>query len=219
MELLEGPHGNPSSTHQFGRKAKIVVEEARKYVAKALNCTGNEIVFTSGGTEADNSAIMCAVRDLGVKRIITSAIEHHAVLHTAQAMARNFNVKVEFVDLKENGVVDLHHLERMLAEDIPTLVSLMHGNNEIGNLLDLKAVGKLCRNYKAYFHTDTVQTVGHYPIDLQEMQIDFLAASAHKFYGPKGAGFLYINHRIKVGPFMEGGSQERNRRGGTENIL
>ncbi len=219
MELLDGPHGNPSSTHQFGRKAKIVVEEARKYVAKALNCTGNEIVFTSGGTEADNAAIVCAVRDLGVKRIITSAIEHHAVLHTSAAMAKNFNVRVEFVDLNENGEVDLNHLERMLAEDVPTLVSLMHANNELGNILDLKAVGRLCRSNNAYFHTDTVQTVGHYPIDLQAMEVDFLAASAHKFYGPKGAGLFYINHRIKVGPFMEGGSQERNRRGGTENIL
>ncbi len=219
MELLEGPHGNPSSTHQFGRKSKIVVEEARKYMAKALNCTGNEIVFTSGGTEADNAAITCAVRDLGVKRIITSAIEHHAVLHSSSAMARNFNVRVEFVGLKENGEIDLSHLERMLAEDVPTLVSLMHGNNELGNLLDLKAVGRLCRNNNAYFHTDTVQTVGHYPIDLQELEVDFLAASAHKFYGPKGVGVLYINHRVKVGPFMEGGSQERGRRAGTENIL
>lgn len=219
MDLLEGPHGNPSSTHQFGRKAKIVVEEARKYVASALNCTGNEIVFTSGGTEADNSAILCAVRDLGVKRIITSPIEHHAVLHTTEAMAKNYHVRLEFVDLLEDGSVDLEHLERMLKEEVPTLVTLMHGNNEIGNLLDLKVVGGLCRSHNAYFHTDTVQTVGHYPINLQELEVDFLVASSHKFYGPKGVGFLYINHRIKVWPFIEGGAQERNRRGGTENIL
>ncbi len=219
MELLDGPHGNPSSTHQYGRKAKIVVEEARKYVAKALNCTGNEIVFTSGGTEADNSAILCAVRDLGVKRIITSPIEHHAVSHTVEAMVKNYHVRLEYVDLLENGAIDLNHLEEMLAEDVSTLVTLMHGNNEVGNLLDLKAVGRLCRSNNAYFHTDTVQTIGHYPIDLQELEVDFLAASAHKFYGPKGVGLLYINHRIKVWPFMEGGSQERGRRGGTENIL
>ncbi len=219
MELLEGPHGNPSSTHQFGRKSKIVLEEARKYVARALNCTGNEVVFTSGGTEADNMALLCSVRDLGVKRIITSPIEHHAVLHTAEALAKNYQIRLEFVDLSENGVVNLNHLEELLAEDVPTLVSLMHGNNEVGNLLDLKSVGSMCRAHNAYFHTDTVQTIGHYELDLKELDIDFLAASAHKFYGPKGTGFLYINHRIKVWPFVEGGAQERNMRGGTENIL
>lgn len=219
MELLEGPHGNASSTHQFGRKSKIVIEEARKYIAKALNCTGNEIVFTSGGTEADNAALLCSVRDLGVKRIITSPIEHHAVLHTAEAMAKHYHVRLEFVDLKENGEVDLNSLSELLEEDVPTLVSLMHGNNEIGNLLDLKAVGDLCHSRNAYFHTDTVQTIGHYEIDLSELNIDFLAASSHKFYGPKGVGFMYINHRLKVWPLIEGGAQERNRRGGTENIL
>ena len=219
MELLDGPHGNASSTHQFGRKSKIVVEEARKFVAKSLNCTGNEIVFTSGGTEADNTALHCAVRDLGVKRIVTSPVEHHAVLHTAEALAKNYHIRLEFVDLKESGEVDLDHLEELLKEDVPTLVSLMHGNNEVGNLLDLKTVGSLCRKHNAYFHTDTVQTIGHYELDLKELDIDFLAASAHKFYGPKGTGFLYINHRIKIWPFVEGGAQERNMRGGTENIL
>lgn len=219
MELLEGPHGNPSSTHQFGRKAKAVLEEARKYVSQALNCTGGEIVFTSGGTEADNMALLCSVRDLGVKRIITSKIEHHAVLHTAEAISKSHGIKVDYVNLDENGAVDLNHLANLLSNTIPTLVSLMHANNEVGNILDLRAVGELCKNHNAYFHTDTVQTVGHYPIDLRELNIDFLAASAHKFYGPKGVGFLYVNHKNKISPLVEGGSQERNLRGGTENII
>ena len=219
IDIMEGPFGNPSSTHQFGRKSRIVVEEARKYISKALHCTGNEIVFTSGGTEADNTALTVSIRDLGVKRIITSPIEHHAVLHTAEALCKKYNVKLELVELGEKGVVDLHHLESLLKEGIPTLVSLMHGNNEVGNILDLKAVGTLCHKYDAYFHTDTVQTIGHYDFNLQEIPVDFLAASAHKFYGPKGVGFLYLNHRIKVGPFINGGAQERNMRGGTENIM
>lgn len=219
IDIMEGPFGNPSSTHQFGRKSRIVVEEARKYISKTLHCTGNEIVFTSGGTEADNTALTVAIRDLGVKRIITSPIEHHAVLHTAEALCKKYNVKLELVGLGEKGVVDLDHLESLLKEGVPSLVSLMHGNNEVGNLLDLKAVGTLCHKYDAYFHTDTVQTIGHYDFNLQEIPVDFLAASAHKFYGPKGVGFLYLNHRIKVGPFINGGAQERNMRGGTENIM
>lgn len=219
LEVMNGPFGNPSSTHQFGRHAKGVVEEARKYIAKTLGCTGNEIVFTSGGTEADNAAINLAVRDCGVKRIITSAIEHHAVLHTAQAVAKDYNVELQYVKLLDNGEVDFEHLEDLLKEDKPTLVTLMHGNNEVGNLLDLNATGTLCRKYGAYFHSDTVQTMAHKPIDLSELPVDFLAASAHKFYGPKGVGFMYINHRVKCHSFINGGSQERNMRGGTENVL
>ncbi|WP_417602797.1 cysteine desulfurase family protein [Owenweeksia hongkongensis] len=219
LEVMNGPFGNPSSTHQFGRKAKSVVEEARKYISKTLGCTGNEIVFTSGGTEADNAALTLAVRDCGVKRIITSKMEHHAVLHTAEAMAKNFGVELVFVNLLDKGVVDLNHLEELLKEGTPTLVSLMHGNNEVGNLLDLKTVGTMCRAHNAYFHTDTVQTMAHCDLDLSELPIDFLAASAHKFYGPKGVGFMYVNHRVKCHSFISGGSQERNMRGGTENVL
>lgn len=219
MEVMNGPFGNPSSTHQFGRKAKGVVEEARKYIAKTLGCTGNEIVFTSGGTEADNAALTLAVRDCGVKRIITSPMEHHAVLHTAEAMAKNYGVELTFVKLGENGVIDLENLESLLKEDKPTLVSLMHGNNEVGNLLDLMAVGKICRANNALFHTDTVQTMAHCDLNLAELPIDFLAASAHKFYGPKGVGFMYVNHRVKCHSFISGGAQERNMRGGTENVL
>lgn len=219
MEVMNGPFGNPSSTHQFGRKAKGVVEEARKYIAKTLGCTGNEIVFTSGGTEADNAALTLAVRDCGVKRIITSPLEHHAVLHTAEALAKNYGVELTFVKLGENGVIDLENLESLLKEDKPTLVSLMHGNNEVGNLLDLMAVGKMCRANNALFHTDTVQTMAHCDLNLAELPIDFLAASAHKFYGPKGVGFMYVNHRVKCHSFISGGAQERNMRGGTENVL
>lgn len=219
LEVMNGPFGNPSSTHQFGRKAKSVIEEARKYIAKTLGCTGNEIVFTSGGTEADNAALTLAVRDCGVKRIITSPMEHHAVLHTAEAMAKNYGVELVFVNLLDKGVIDLNHLEELLKEDKPTLVSLMHGNNEVGNLLDLVAVGNLCRANNALFHTDTVQTMAHCELNLAELAIDFLAASAHKFYGPKGVGFMYINHRVKCHSFISGGAQERNMRGGTENVL
>ena len=219
LEVMNGPFGNPSSTHQFGRKAKGIVEEARKYIAKTLGCTGNEIVFTSGGTEADNAALTLAVRDCGVKRIITSPMEHHAVLHTAEALAENYGVELTFVNLLEDGVVDLQNLEELLKEDKPTLVTLMHGNNEVGNLLDLMAVGNLCRANNALFHTDTVQTMAHCELNLAELPIDFLAASAHKFYGPKGVGFMYVNHRVKCHSFISGGAQERNMRGGTENVL
>jgi cysteine desulfurase len=219
VEVMEGPFGNPSSTHSFGRKSRIVVEQARKYIAKALGCTGAEIIFTSGGTEADNAALLLSVRDLGVKRIITSRIEHHAVLHTAESLARNYNVQLDFVALDEQGGVRLDDLERLLKEEQPTLVSLMHGNNEIGNLLDLVETGNLCHQYGAYFHSDTVQTIGHFPIDLSTLPIDFVSASAHKFYGPKGVGFLYANSRVKIASFITGGAQERNMRGGTENII
>lgn len=218
-EVINGPFGNPSSTHSFGRKSRIVVEQARKYIAKALNCSPGELIFTSGGTEADNAALLLAVRDLGVTRIITSEIEHHAVLHAAQSLQRHYNVQVQFVQLKNRGEVDLNHLEQLLAKNEPTLVSLMHGNNEIGNLLDLHQVGTLCKQYGAYFHSDTVQTVGHFPIDLASTPVDFITASAHKFYGPKGVGFLYAKSQVKIGSFITGGAQERNLRGGTENII
>ncbi len=219
ISMLEGPFANPSSTHQYGRKSRAVVEEARKFIAKSLHCSTGEIIFTSGGTEADNMALVLPVRDLGVKRIITSPVEHHAVLHTAEALHRNYGTNLQFVRLFENGAVDLNHFEELLQSEEPTLVSLMHGNNEVGNLLDLKATGKLCRKYEAYFHSDTVQTVGHFEIDLAETPIDFITASAHKFYGPKGVGFLFMRSSVKVSAFISGGAQERNMRGGTENIL
>lgn len=211
--------GNPSSTHAFGRKTKNTIEISRKKVADYLNAESSEIIFTSGGTEADNMALRCAVMDLGVKRIITTTIEHHAVGHTAEHLRDHFNVKVDFVDVKENGHVDMNHLEELLAQqDLKSIVSLMHGNNEIGNLTSLELVGDLCKKYSAYFHSDTVQTMGHYRFDMKKLNIDFITCAAHKFHGPKGIGFLYVNKNTPAKFMISGGSQERGHRGGTENI-
>ena len=210
--------GNPSSTHAHGRVVRTHIEEARKKVALLLNCTPGEIFFTSGGTEADNMAIRKSVEDKGVKSIITSPIEHHAVLHTIEELEKQGKIKMHWVKLLPNGHIDLSHLEQLLQEQPNVLVSLMHANNEIGNLLDIDKVGALCQHYNALFHCDTVQTIGHYPFDLQKTHVDFLACAAHKFNGPKGVGFIYINHKNKIHPFITGGAQERNMRGGTENV-
>lgn len=219
-ESMKSNFGNPSSTHAFGRKAKAAVETARKSIASLLNVSSANIVFTSGGTEADNMAISCAVRDLGVTRIISSKIEHHAVLNCVEFLDAENKVDLKFVNLDENGSVDLSHLESLLAvnSSAKTLVSLMHINNEIGNILDLKAVGELCQMYKAYFHSDTVQSVGHYEMNLADLPVDFLAVSAHKFHGPKGVGFLYVKSRNLLKPLIHGGSQERELRAGTESV-
>lgn len=207
-------YGNPSSVHGFGRKARAEIEKARRTAASHLKASPSEIFFTSGGTEADNMAILCSIRDLGVTRIITSKIEHHAVLHTVETSG----VTVNYVNLTDNGHIDMEHLETLLKIEEKTLVSLMHANNEIGNLIDLKLLSALCRKYGAYFHSDTVQTMCHYQFDLKALDIDFLTASAHKFHGPKGIGFLYINSNVRIKPMIHGGAQERNMRGGTENI-
>lgn len=217
--LLKEEFGNPSSTHFFGRQAKAVIETSRRTVAKLIHAKPSEIVFTSGGTEADNMALNCAVLDLGVERIITSSIEHHAVIHTAEHIASLRSIELELVQFDELGHVDLIHLRQLLGKSPKkTIVSLMHGNNEIGNLLPLDKVSALCREFGAYFHSDTVQTMGHYAFNLQELDIDFLTCAAHKFHGPKGVGFLYINKKIKMHPLIQGGSQERGLRGGTENL-
>ena len=216
-ECLENNYGNPSSTHYFGRQSKALIETSRRKVAKLLNCLPSEIIFTSGGTEADNMAINCAVNELGVTHIITSAIEHHAVLHTAEAICSD-KVKMSLVNLNEDGHVDLAHLESLINENEKTLVSLMHGNNEVGNLLPLKKVSEICRRKKAYFHSDTVQTMAHYEFDMQEYDIDFITCAAHKFHGPKGIGFLYVKKSIKAQTMIHGGAQERGLRGGTENL-
>ncbi len=219
MPYLTTHFGNPSSIYSYGRETKLAVENARKTVARLLNAHPAEIFFTSGGTESDNTAILAAVRDLGCKHIITSAIEHHAVEHTIEDLKCQTEIKVSFVNILDNGHVDMVHLEKLLAEsEDTTLVSLMHANNEIGNILDLYAVGELCKKYKAYFHSDTVQTVGHYPFNLRECPVHLATASAHKFHGPKGVGMLYINENVKIKPFIKGGAQERNMRAGTENI-
>jgi len=211
--------GNPSSIHTYGREVRTAIEDARKTVAAYLNVTPSEVFFTSGGTEADNMALRCSVEDLGVRRIITSPIEHHAVLHTAEELGKKERVKVEYVKLLPDGHIDLDSLEELLKKSqVRTLVSLMHANNEIGNLLDIDAVGSLCKAHDALFHSDTVQTIGHYTFDLQKTPIDFLAAAGHKFNGPKGVGFIYISNRNRIHPLITGGSQERNMRGGTENV-
>ena len=216
-EVMQDDYGNPSSTHSFGRSAKSLIEKARKTIAKQLNVTAAEIIFTSGGTEADNLALNSAVRDLGVKRIITSEIEHHAVLYSVNQLKACFDIEVEYVNLTAEGEVDLKDLEnRLKGSDVKTLVSLMHVNNEVGNKLDLKKVALLCKEYKALFHSDTVQSIGHYEIDLQEIPVDFTAVSAHKFHGPKGVGFAFIRKNSGLKPLIFGGEQERGYRAGTE---
>lgn len=211
--------GNPSSTHGYGRKTKNAIEITRKKIADYLNATPGEIIFTSGGTEADNMALRCAVMDLDVKRIITSPVEHHAVGHTAEHLKKNFNIQVDIVKMTPNGHVDLEDLEYLLnSSENKTIVSLMHANNEIGNLLPLKQVSEMCKRHNALFHSDTVQTMGHYAFDLKDLDIDFITCAAHKFHGPKGVGFLYVNKRNNLNAFISGGSQERNHRGGTENL-
>lgn len=219
VPVMKEYFGNPSSTHAFGRKTRAMIEMARKRIAKTLNAHPSEIFFTSGGTEADNMAIMCSVRDLGITHCITTPIEHHAVLHTMEDLEKKGLIKLSFVKLTENGHVDLNDLERLLAENERSLVSLMHANNEIGNLLSLEQVGDLCEKYNAIFHSDTVQSMAHYAFDLSSLKVHFVTCAAHKFHGPKGVGFLYVNKDVKIDPLIHGGAQERNMRGGTENLI
>lgn len=219
MPYLQTNFGNPSSIYSYGRETRLAIENARKSVAKILNAHPAEIFFTSGGTESSNTAIISSVRDLGCKHIITSPIEHHATLHTVEYLDNLDEAKVSYVNILPNGHVDMEHLEELLASsEEKTLVTLMHANNEIGNITDIHAVGNLCKIYNAIFHSDTVQTVGHLPIDLRNTPVHFISASAHKFHGPKGAGLLYINENVRIKPYIHGGGQERNMRAGTENI-
>ncbi|GAA4327029.1 cysteine desulfurase family protein [Pontixanthobacter gangjinensis] len=217
--VLKENYGNPSSTHSFGRSSKSLIEQARKTVAKILNVRASEIVFTSGGTEADNLALNSAVRDLGVERIITSRIEHHAVLYTVNQLQDCFDVEVEYVDVDPMGNIDLEDLEaRLKNSDKKTLVSLMHVNNEIGNKIDLKKTAELVKSYNALFHSDTVQSIGHFNLDLSEIPVDFTAVSAHKFHGPKGVGFAFVRSHSGLKPLIFGGEQERGHRAGTEGV-
>jgi cysteine desulfurase len=217
-DVMKNNYGNPSSLHYFGRKSKSIIETSRRNIAKLINAESSEIFFTSGGTEADNMAIRGAVRDANIKHVITSKIEHHAVLNTVIHLLRKDKITLSYVKITDNGQIDLNDLERLLQNNKHTLVSLMHANNEIGNLLNLQSVSLLCQEYNALFHSDTVQTVGHYKFDLKKLKIDFLTCSGHKFHGPKGVGFLYINKNINISPLIHGGSQERNMRGGTEYV-
>jgi cysteine desulfurase len=216
-EALSSCFGNPSSTHSYGRSAKTAIEKARKTIASYLNAKPSEIIFTSGGTEADNMILRCAVRDLNVKTIITSKIEHHAVLHTAEELENEFGINLWFVDLDEHGNPILEHLEELLQKDASKkLVSLMHVNNEIGNLLDVHRTAEICKAHNALFHSDTVQSIGHFSWDVQNISIDFMAAAAHKFHGPKGVGFAFIRKNSGLKSLIVGGSQERGYRAGTE---
>lgn len=217
-EVMESHYGNPSSIHAHGREVRTLIEKARKSIAGLLHASPSEFFFTSGGTEADNMAIRCGIIDHGIKHAITSVIEHHAVLHTLQAIEKSGLIRLSYVNIDPKGNVDYQHLEELLKSNERSFVSLMHANNELGTLTDIERVGELCEQYNAIFHCDTVQTMGHYPHDLSKLKVHFLVCAAHKLHGPKGSGFLYINHKIKINPMIFGGSQERNMRGGTENV-
>ena len=216
--LMKHQFANPSSTHSEGRKSKTIVEESRSIIAKILNTYPRNIFFTSGGTESDNMAIKMSIENYNIKHAITSRISHHAVLYPLEKLAKENKIKLSYVKLDENGLVSFSDLENLLKNNSRTFVSIMHANNEVGVIQDIEKIGLICQNYNAIFHSDTVQTIGHYQIDLQKINIDFLAASAHKFHGPKGIGFIYISDNVKISPFIIGGAQERNMRAGTENI-
>ena len=219
MPYLTTHFGNPSSIYSYGRETRMAVENARKTVAKILGANPGEIFFTSGGTESTNMAICAAINDLGCEKIITSPLEHHATLHTVESLHKQKNIELEFVKVLPNGHIDLNDLEKLLSSFTKkTLVTLMHANNEIGNITDINTVGELCKKYNAVFNCDTVQTVGHFPFSLHTMPVNFINGAAHKFHGPKGVGIIYISEKNKIKPFIQGGSQERNMRAGTENI-
>ncbi|MDB4927074.1 cysteine desulfurase family protein [Mucilaginibacter sp.] len=217
-DVMENNYGNPSSIHSHGREARALVEKSRKTVANLLHTSPAEIFFTSSGTEADNTAIRCGIIDNNITHAITTRIEHHAVVHTLEAMEKAGTIKLSFIDVDSKGNIDYAQLEKLLQDNERSFVSLMHANNEIGTLTDIERVGNLCEQYNAIFHCDTVQTMGHFRHDLGKLKVHFLVCAAHKFHGPKGVGFLYINHKIKIKPLIYGGSQERNMRGGTENV-
>ena len=218
IPYMEDGFGNPSSIHKRGREIKSVIEKSRSKVADILSCEPGEIFFTSGGTEADNMFIINTVLEKKIDTVITSKVEHHAVLHCCDYLNRTQNINIKYVSINDNGEVDLDDLEKITSNNKNSLVSLMHGNNEIGNINDLKAISKICEKNNVIFHSDTVQTIGHYAIDLNKINIQGIVGSAHKFHGPKGIGFLYLNNKHKISPFIHGGAQERNMRGGTENV-
>ena len=218
LPYLENGFGNPSSIHKKGREIKSVIEKCRSKIASLLSCEPGEIFFTSGGTEADNMFILNTAIEKKLDTIITSKLEHHAVLHCCEYLERSYKKNIKFVDSDEKGVIDLDHLESLIKSSPNSLVTIMHGNNEIGNLNDIKKISRICEQYETIFHSDTVQTVGHYNLNLNDLNIHGIVGSAHKFHGPKGVGFLYLNNKHKISPFIHGGAQERNMRGGTENV-
>ena len=219
LPFMTEKFGNPSSIYSYGRETRMAIEQARKTVAAILGAKPAEIFFTSGGTESSNTILHAAINDLGCKHIISSPIEHHATLHTVEHLAKTAGIKLSWVKILPTGHIDLSNLESLLSENSEkAIVSIMHANNEIGNMIDLHATGSICKKYKAYFHSDTVQTVGHFPFNLKETPVDFITGAGHKFHGPKGIGILYINEQVKITPLIHGGSQERNMRAGTENL-
>ena len=219
MPFLSAQFGNPSSIYSYGRETRMAIEQARKSVAKNLGARTSEIFFTSGGTESTNTILNAAIENLGCTHIISSPIEHHATLHTVQHLAKKENITLSFVQILPNGHIDSAHLETLLTQHPEkTIVTIMHANNEIGNMIELNEIGAICKKHNAYFHSDTVQTVGHFAFDLSNTPIDFITGASHKFHGPKGIGILYINENIKINPFIHGGAQERNMRAGTENV-
>jgi cysteine desulfurase len=217
-KVMESQYGNPSSIHAHGREARALIEKSRKTIANLLHTSPSELFFTSGGTEADNTAIRCGIIDNGIKHAISSRVEHHAVIHTLEAMQKAGTIELSFVDVDSKGNVDYNHLEELLKSNERSFVSLMHANNELGTINDIERIGELCEQYNSIYHSDTVQTMGHYQHDLSKLKVHFMVCSAHKLHGPKGIGFLHVNHRIKIKPFIYGGAQERNMRGGTENV-
>ncbi|MDP4656461.1 MAG: cysteine desulfurase [Algoriphagus sp.] len=219
LPFMRGHYGNPSSVHSHGREVRSAIEKARKKVAELLHTSSSEIFFTSGGTEADNTALVCGVESHHISHAITSPLEHHAVLHTLEMLAKKGKIQLSILDVNDKGEINMQQLESLLQANPKSLVSLMQGNNEIGNLNDLERIGTLARTYDAFFHSDTVQTMGHYAHDLSQLPVDALVAGAHKFHGPKGVGFLYVRKDKKIHPFIHGGAQERNMRGGTENVI
>ncbi|AFL83302.1 cysteine desulfurase family protein [Belliella baltica DSM 15883] len=219
LPFMKEHYGNPSSVHSHGREVRSAIEKSRKKVAELLNASPSEIFFTSGGTEADNTAIVCGIQTHDIKHAITSPLEHHAVLHTLQECEKKGLLKLSVLEINEKGEHDLAHLNKLLKENPKSLISIMHANNEIGNINDLNAIGNLAKEHDAFFHSDTVQTMGHYKHDLKNLPVDSIVAGGHKFHGPKGAGFLYVNKAKKISPFIYGGAQERNMRGGTENVI
>ncbi|MBX9852951.1 MAG: cysteine desulfurase [Cytophagaceae bacterium] len=218
LPYMQNHFGNPSSIHTHGREARSAIEKSRKTIASLLNTSPSEIFFTSGGTEADNTAIISGIRSLGIKHAITSPIEHHAVLHALEYLEKNGEIKITYVQLDEKGHIAEEAFEELVSKNPGSFVSIMHANNEVGNINNIEWIGNVCTEHQCIFHSDTVQTVGHFPIDLQKLKLHFIAGSAHKFHGPKGTGFLYMNHNSTVKPLLYGGAQERNMRGGTENV-
>ena len=218
-DIMKNHYGNPSSQHSFGRATRSIIETSRKKIANFLNTSPGNIFFTSGGTEADNMAIKCGIKDHNITHAITSKLSHHAVLHPLEELEKSGVIKLSYVEVNEKGQVSLSNLKELLENNPRTFVSILHANNEIGTIQDITAIGDICKEHNAIFHSDTVQTMAHYRYDLQKINVDFIAASAHKFHGPKGIGFVYISDNIKISPLLSGGSQERNMRAGTENLI